>query len=165
MGPRCPNMSFGWQAPSLPVDSELRLAGHVAVWLNIVRGSQYLQCGPSPKLATSSILVILANAFTPDSDRSPPAGALRHNARMSIPQTIVYVIKSEADPTRYYTGLTSNLAGRLNAHNAGRVPHTSDGKPWIVDVILEFSDERRAVAFEKYLKSGSGSAFAKRHLR
>jgi hypothetical protein len=45
------------------------------------------------------------------------------------------------------------------------VPHTSDGKPLIVDVILEFSDERRAVAFEKYLKSGSGSAFAKRHLR
>jgi putative endonuclease len=84
---------------------------------------------------------------------------------MSIPQTIVYVIKSEADPTRYYTGLTSNLAGRLNAHNAGRVPHTSDGKPWTVDVILEFSDERRAVVFEKYLKSGSGSAFAKRHLR
>ena len=84
---------------------------------------------------------------------------------MSIPQTIVYVIKSEADPTRYYTGLTSNLAARLNAHNAGRVPHTSDGKPWIVDVLVEFADERRAVAFEKYLKSGSGSAFAKRHLR
>ena len=84
---------------------------------------------------------------------------------MSIPQTIVYVIKSDTDPTRYYTGLTSNLAGRLNAHNAGRVPHTSDGKPWIIDVLVEFSDARRAVAFEKYLKSGSGSAFAKRHLR
>ena len=128
-------------------------------------GSQNLQCGPGPKIATPSILVILTNAFTPDSDRCPPAGALRHNASMSIPQTIVYVIKTEADPTRYYTGLTSNLAARLNAHNAGRVPHTSDGKPWIVDVLVEFADERRAVAFEKYLKSGSGSAFAKRHLR
>jgi putative endonuclease len=84
---------------------------------------------------------------------------------MAFPQTIVYVLKSSAEPTRYYTGLTSNLAGRLDAHNSGRVPHTADGKPWIVDVVVEFADERRAVAFEKYLKSGSGCAFAQRHLR
>jgi hypothetical protein len=32
-------------------------------------------------------------------------------------------------------------------------------------VIVEFADEPRAVAFENYLKSGSGVAFAKRHLR
>ena len=66
---------------------------------------------------------------------------------------------------RYYTGLTSDLAGRLDAHNAGRVPHTANGKPWIIDAIIEFADERRAIAFEKYLTSGSGFAFAKRHLR
>ena len=90
---------------------------------------------------------------------------MRHNASMVFPQTIVYVLKSDADPTRYYTGLTSHLAARLNAHNAGRVPHTADGKPWTIDVVVEFADERRAIAFEKYLKSGSGSAFAKRHLR
>jgi hypothetical protein len=30
---------------------------------------------------------------------------------------------------------------------------------------LSFADEKRAVAFERYLKSGSGCAFAKRHLR
>jgi putative endonuclease len=84
---------------------------------------------------------------------------------MAFPQSIVYILNSDADPTRYYTGRTSNLPGRLAAHNAGRVPHTSSGKPWIIDVVIEFSDERRAVAFEKYLKSGSGGAFAKRHLR
>ena len=84
---------------------------------------------------------------------------------MAFPQTIVYILKSDANPTRYYTGLTSNISARLAAHNAGRVPHTADGKPWIIDVIVEFSDERRAVAFERYLKSGSGNAFAKRHLR
>jgi hypothetical protein len=28
---------------------------------------------------------------------------------------------------------------------------------------LEFPDESRAARFEKYLKSGSGRAFAKRH--
>jgi hypothetical protein len=31
--------------------------------------------------------------------------------------------------------------------------------------VVEFADERRAIAFERYLKSGSGVAFAKRHLR
>jgi putative endonuclease len=84
---------------------------------------------------------------------------------MPLPQTIVYVLKSEAAPTRYYTGLTSNLANRIDAHNSGRVPHTAAGKPWIIDLEVRFADERRAVAFEKYLKSGSGCAFAKRHLR
>ena len=78
---------------------------------------------------------------------------------------IVYVLKSENTPTRYYTGLTSDIAARLDAHNAGRVPHTASGKPWIIDLIVEFSDQRRAVAFEKYLKSGSGHEFARRHLR
>jgi len=30
---------------------------------------------------------------------------------------------------------------------------------------MTFSDERRAMAFERYLKSGSGNVFAKRHFR
>jgi predicted GIY-YIG superfamily endonuclease len=84
---------------------------------------------------------------------------------MPLAKTIVYVLKSEADPRRYYTGLTSHLGARLEAHNTGRVPHTADGRPWIIDVVVEFTDEARAVAFEKYLKSGSGCAFAQRHLR
>jgi len=45
------------------------------------------------------------------------------------------------------------------------VSHTADGRPWIIDVVVEFADERRAIAFEKYLKSGSGCAFAQRHFR
>jgi len=84
---------------------------------------------------------------------------------MRLPQTIVYVIKSDFEAGRYYTGLASNLAGRLDAHNAGRVPHTATGKPWTIDVVVEFADERRAIAFEKYLRSGSGCAFAQRHFR
>jgi putative endonuclease len=84
---------------------------------------------------------------------------------MELRKRIVYVIKSDIDATRYYTGLTSNLAARLSAHNAGRVPHTADRRPWVIDLVVEFSEERRAIAFEKYLKSGSGHAFARRHLR
>lgn len=84
---------------------------------------------------------------------------------MSPPKCIVYVLKSEAAPFRYYTGLTSNLAARLVAHNACKCPHTASGRPWRTDVAIEFSDEKRAIAFEQYLKSGSGYAFAQRHLR
>ena len=65
----------------------------------------------------------------------------------------------------YYTGVTSNWRARLDAHNAGQCSHTSDGKPWVLDVLVQFADEGRALAFESYLKSGSGSAFAKRHFR
>ena len=84
---------------------------------------------------------------------------------MEAPQRIVYVLKNADNPPHFYTGLTADLRKRLEAHNAGRCPHTAKHRPWRVDVVIKFSDERRAVALEKYLKSGSGSAFAKRHLR
>ena len=66
---------------------------------------------------------------------------------------------------RYYTGVTSDLKARLTNHNAGRVPHTANGRPWTLDIAIQFADEVRAIKFERYLKSGSGCAFAKRHLR
>ena len=84
---------------------------------------------------------------------------------MAESKCCVYVLRSCADRNRYYTGLTSDWRGRLEAHNAGRCPHTQNGKPWEIDVVIEFADERRAIAFERYLKSGSGCAFAHRHLR
>ncbi len=71
---------------------------------------------------------------------------------MERPKRFVYVIKNAP-------------AERLEAHNAGRCSHTEARRPWRMDVLIEFSDEHRAVAFERYLKSGSGSAFAIRHLR
>jgi putative endonuclease len=84
---------------------------------------------------------------------------------MADSKRIVYVLKNHANPPIYYTGLTSSLHDRLDAHNAGRCRHTASGRPWHVDVIVTFADEARAVAFERYLKSGSGNAFAMRHLR
>jgi putative endonuclease len=81
------------------------------------------------------------------------------------PQRTVYLLKNRQLPPRYYTGLTSNLAGRLEAHNAGRCVHTAKHRPWAVDVMVTFADETRAVKFEKYLKSGSGVEFARRHFR
>jgi putative endonuclease len=84
---------------------------------------------------------------------------------VALPKRCVYVLRSLADPTRYYTGVTSNWRARLDDHNAGHSSYTSSWIPWRVDVLMYFIDEQRAVAFERYLKSGSGCAFAKRHLR
>jgi len=74
----------------------------------------------------------------------------------------VYMLCSEADPERHYTGVTSDLKARLARHNAGEVAHTSKYGPWTLVTYVAFSDERKAFAFEKYLKSASGRAFAKK---
>jgi predicted GIY-YIG superfamily endonuclease len=76
----------------------------------------------------------------------------------------VYLLESVAKPGKKYIGITSDLNSRLKEHNAGKSPHTAKFKPWKVVVAIRFADNNRADAFEKYLKSGSGHAFAKRHL-
>ena len=75
----------------------------------------------------------------------------------------VYVLKNAEAPPHFYVGLTSQVSARLSAHNAGHCPHTASRRPWRLHVVIAFPDERRAVRFERYLKSGSGRAFAKRH--
>ena len=77
----------------------------------------------------------------------------------------VYILKNSEIPPRYYTGLTSSVAARCAGHNAGCTIHTAKYRPWFIDVVVEFAHEKRALAFERYLKSGSGGAFARRHLR
>ena len=94
-----------------------------------------------------------------------PERTVQTGRGMSQPKCTVYVLRSCVDRTRYYTGVTSEWQSRLAAHNAARCSHTADGRPWALDVLIQFTDARRALAFERYLKSGSGSAFAKRHLR
>ena len=77
-------------------------------------------------------------------------------------QRFVYLIRSEKDG-RPYTGLTCNVSQRLDTHNSGGSRATASHRPWRLVVALEFATERQAIAFEKYLKTGSGRAFAKRH--
>jgi predicted GIY-YIG superfamily endonuclease len=76
----------------------------------------------------------------------------------------VYILECIAEPDRHYTGITDDLKARLAKHNAGEVPHTSKFKPWRLNTYIAFSDTDRAFAFEKYLKSSSGRAFAKKRL-
>ena len=75
----------------------------------------------------------------------------------------VYILRSDSDPDRYYVGRTSNVDERLAWHNDGPCGYSRRHRPWSVVVSLEFPDESPAARFEKYLKSGSGRAFAKRH--
>ena len=75
-----------------------------------------------------------------------------------------YLIKSTSHPSQRYIGITSDLKNRLKAHNEGRSPHTSKYKPWVLITYLAFSEESKAVEFERYLKSGSGHAFANKRL-
>jgi len=74
----------------------------------------------------------------------------------------VYILES-LDSLHFYVGITDDLRARLAKHNAGEVPHTSKYGPWRMRTYFAFSDEARAFAFERYLKSGSGRAFAKKH--
>lgn len=75
----------------------------------------------------------------------------------------VYVLKTNDVTPRCYVGITSDVAHRLVWHNEGHCVHTAKHRPWTIHVIIEFADEPHALVFERYLKSGSGRAFAKRH--
>jgi putative endonuclease len=78
--------------------------------------------------------------------------------------TYVYILRSLESPGHYYVGVTGDLRARLEKHNAGEVAHTSKHGPWAVKTYVAFSDKKQALAFEKYLKSASGRAFAKKRL-
>jgi predicted GIY-YIG superfamily endonuclease len=76
----------------------------------------------------------------------------------------VYLLKSISNPREIYIGITNNLKNRIKIHNSKKVPHTSKFVPWKIKVAIWFEDKEKAITFEKYLKHGSGSAFAKKHL-
>jgi predicted GIY-YIG superfamily endonuclease len=76
----------------------------------------------------------------------------------------VYILESLGAEEHFYVGMTDDLVARLSKHNSGAVTHTSKFKPWRIKSYIAFTDEARAIAFEKYLKSGSGRAFAKARL-
>jgi predicted GIY-YIG superfamily endonuclease len=76
----------------------------------------------------------------------------------------VYIIQSESVPERYYTGFAEDLESRLNAHNQGKCVHASKFIPWRMKTAIAFANREKAISFEKYLKTPSGRAFAKKRL-
>jgi putative endonuclease len=75
-----------------------------------------------------------------------------------------YILQSTSHASELYRGHTADLKQRLHDHNAGRCPHTSKYLPWRLRFYAAFETLELAQRFEAYLKSGSGHAFAKRHL-
>jgi predicted GIY-YIG superfamily endonuclease len=64
----------------------------------------------------------------------------------------------------YFTAGTDDLHDRLRRHNGGEVPHTARFRPWRIKNAIAFRDRDRAAAFERYLKTAAGRAFAKKRL-
>jgi len=80
-----------------------------------------------------------------------------------MPHHYVYLLTSLTDPDRHYTGCSTNLLTRLQSHNNGQNPHTAKYRPWHIETAISFNCPQKARAFERYLKTGSGRAFARRH--
>jgi putative endonuclease len=57
--------------------------------------------------------------------------------------------------------MTDDLRQRLREHNAGESSYTAKFRPWKLTTYVAFTDPAKAEAFERYLKSGSGPAFAR----
>jgi putative endonuclease len=98
-------------------------------------------------------------------DRLRPASHGRKLAPCEACSNASYTSSETPSIHHATTGHTADVARRQAEHNAGSCIHTAKYRPWTIDVVIEFPEERRAVAFERYLKSGSGVAFAQRHLR
>ncbi len=76
----------------------------------------------------------------------------------------VYMLGSISHPTQRYVGFTEDLKTRLQDHNDGKNVSTKPCKPWSLETYLAFSSKKQALAFESYLKTGSGFAFANKRL-
>jgi putative endonuclease len=76
----------------------------------------------------------------------------------------VYLLRSIKNSEKTYIGYTTNMKQRLAHHNEGASEATTDFKPWKLVVCVSFDEESKAREFERYLKVGSGHAFAKRRL-
>ena len=74
----------------------------------------------------------------------------------------VYLLRSISYPDQTYIGYTTNLKHRLEQHNSATTYYTSDHKPWKLVTYIGFDSYEKAIAFEKYLKGGSGYVFAQK---
>ncbi len=74
-----------------------------------------------------------------------------------------YRLVSVNNPNQHYIGSTTDLKRRLAEHNSGNCDSSSKYAPWAIDFYCAFTTLAKAQEFERYLKSGSGHEFARRH--
>ena len=75
----------------------------------------------------------------------------------------VYILQSCKDQS-YYKGYTTDLRVQFRKHNRHGQIYSSKKAPFRLIWYCAFVGQRKALAFEKYLKSGSGFAFAGKRL-
>jgi predicted GIY-YIG superfamily endonuclease len=75
----------------------------------------------------------------------------------------MYYVYSLKCKDGYYIGCTNDMQGRLERHQKGHVPATANRLPICLEFYFAVDDKNKAFEFEKYLKSGSGRAFIKKH--
>jgi predicted GIY-YIG superfamily endonuclease len=76
----------------------------------------------------------------------------------------VYILRSVRFPEQRYVGVTGDLRRRLREHDEGKCSSTARFAPWVLETYIAFLEKQKALAFEKFLKSGSGTAFRHRRL-
>ncbi len=76
----------------------------------------------------------------------------------------VYILQSLSHPDRFYTGRTNDVNRRLTEHNRHKNEFSSRYKPWHLKTYIAFRSKEQAISFERYLKTPSGRAFAKKRL-
>jgi putative endonuclease len=75
-----------------------------------------------------------------------------------------YVYMLQDDKKKSYVGYSHDLKRRLYEHQHGDVDTTSLYREAKLLWYCAFVNKKKALDFEKYLKVGSGHAFAKKHL-
>lgn len=63
-----------------------------------------------------------------------------------------------------YVGYTSNVEKRLNEHNEGLNKSTKAYRPFKLDAYIAVQTKEKAKDLEKYFKTGSGIAFARKRI-
>jgi len=76
----------------------------------------------------------------------------------------MYFVYSLKCKDGYYVGCCDDLSKRLERHEKGYVPATADRRPVELEFYFAIADKCKAFEFEKYLKTGSGRQFTKKHL-
>ena len=76
-----------------------------------------------------------------------------------------YLLESIHAPAERYAGFTGALREELEAHVAGRNPHTAQHAPWRVVLIMSFEDAHQAKVFERYLGTSRGRALVESRFR
>jgi len=68
----------------------------------------------------------------------------------------VYILR--CSDNKPYTGFTQDLDDRMSRHQRGSVPATKKRRPLDLLTYITFTNMHHAIAYEKYLKTGSGRA-------